>query len=259
MHHIRLYRHDKGHQFGGRPIPHEPLLNGVSSKTIYRPDHGFVLARMLALPPRCAKGKSCGRGAGSNPPTTAKGLRRLNAARPTMWYEVAVQRVHRTARLDRAATLAVPQRRVCHSSQSLTVGPYAALLLHPHQITVTPLPQKSLALPRSKVKKQAHPHTYGPRSICVTASPSTAGNREPTVIEPRVPLALGEFAPRRGPASPAHYSSGNRGTGLSRETSNQRLWTRPRGRGSVSSTPAATHPARVLRPVPRAFHPAPSP
>ena len=172
MHNIRLYRHDKGHQFGGRPIPHEPLLNGVSS-TIYRPDHGFVLARMLALPPRCAKGKSCGRGAGSNPPTTAKGLRGLNAARPTIsrrWCEVAVQRVHPTARLDRAATLAVPQRRVCHSSQSLTVGPYAALLLHPHQITVTPLPQKSLALPRSKVKK-----------------------RRPQAA--RVPLALGDSRP----------------------------------------------------------------
>ena len=191
---------------------------------------------MLALPPRCAKGKSCGRGAGSNPPTTAKGLRGLNAARPTIsrrWCEVAVQRVHPTARLDRAATLAVPQRRVCHSSQSLTVGPYAALLLHPHQITVTPLPQKSLALPRSKVKK-----------------------RRPQAA--RVPLALREFAPSSGKLL-AHYSSGNRGTGLSRETSNQRLWTRPRGRGSVSSTPAATHPARVLRPVPRAFHPAPSP
>ena len=44
--------HDKGHQFGGRPIPHEPLLNGVSSKTIYkyRPDHGFVLARVYTAP-----------------------------------------------------------------------------------------------------------------------------------------------------------------------------------------------------------------
>jgi hypothetical protein len=83
---------------------------------------------------------------------------------------------------------------------------------------------------------------------------STALTRSVSPSRACTPRPWGIHAPPR-PASPTRSVLGNRGTGLSREKPNQRLWTKRRGRGSVSSRPAATHPARV----PRAFTPRPPP